>query len=62
MKGNWEAARWNRRVWAVYDKTSRLFFFIGMGRRFCERKAEELNRLYPVDWHGDGLANTLRNG
>lgn len=29
--------------WAVYAKTSRTFHFIGRGKRFCEKKVNELN-------------------
>jgi len=46
MKKNWEVAK-SGRTWGVFDKTSRTFSFIGKGKRFCEKKAEELNRLYP---------------
>lgn len=38
-----EAAKWERRIWAVYDKSSRTFSYIGKGKRFCEKKARELN-------------------
>jgi len=44
---NFEVAKWDRRVWGVYDNISCTFSFIGKGKRFCEKKAEELNRLYP---------------
>ena len=48
MKTKWEAAKWNRRIWGVFDKDSRLFFHVGKGKRFCEKKAKELNdQLYP---------------
>jgi len=30
--------------WAVYDKVSRTFSFIGKGKRFCMRKVESLNQ------------------
>ena len=29
--------------WAVFSKTSRLFFFIGQGKGFCAKKVKELN-------------------
>lgn len=29
--------------WAVFDKTSRTYSFIGNGKRFCKRKVESLN-------------------
>ena len=47
MKQNYEATKWNGRIWAVFDKVSRTFYFIGKGKRFCEKKAKELNELYP---------------
>lgn len=42
MKNDFEAAKYGR-YWAVYDKVSRTFDYIGMGKRFCEKKAKELN-------------------
>ena len=39
-----EAAKYERRIWGVLDKTSGTFTHIGEGKRFCEKKAEELNR------------------
>jgi hypothetical protein len=47
MKMIYEAAKWDRRVWAVFDKVTRTFSYIGKGKSFCEKKAEELNILYP---------------
>ena len=47
MKAKWEAAKWDRRIWAVFDNVSRTFSYIGKGKRFCEKKAKELNELYP---------------
>lgn len=47
MKRIFEAAKWNRNVWAVFDKVTRTFSYIGERKSFCEKKAEELNRLYP---------------
>lgn len=44
MEQIYEAAKWDRRTWGVFDKTSRLFFYVGKGKRFCEKKARELNR------------------
>ena len=29
--------------WAVFDKVSRMFYFVGMGKKFCKRKVESLN-------------------
>jgi hypothetical protein len=29
--------------WAVFDTVSRTFNWIGRGKRFCEKKAKELN-------------------
>lgn len=43
MKQEFELGKWDRRIWAVYAKTSRMFFFIGKGKRFCEKKVKELN-------------------
>ncbi len=42
MKDNWEAAKYNGK-WAVFSKQSRTFDFIGAGKRFCQKKAKELN-------------------
>lgn len=38
----WEAAKYKGK-WAVFDTVSRTFNWIGRGKRFCERKAKELN-------------------
>ena len=42
-KDNWEAAKYNG-VWAVFSKQSRTFSFIGCGKAYCTKKAEELNQ------------------
>ena len=42
-KDNWEAAKYNG-IWAVFSKQSRTFSFIGAGKRFCVKKAKELNQ------------------
>lgn len=42
----YEAAKYNDNghwKWAVFNTVSRCFFFIGKGRRFCEKKSRELN-------------------
>lgn len=31
--------------WAVLDTVSRVWYFIGCGKAFCERKARELNSI-----------------
>ena len=31
--------------WAVLDTVSRVWYFIGAGRKTCEKKAKELNEL-----------------
>ena len=43
----WIAAkdRMNGNRWGVFCPTSRCFNFIGKGKRFCEKKAKELNEL-----------------
>lgn len=38
----WEAAKYKGK-WAVFDTVSRTFNWIGRGKRFCEKKANELN-------------------
>ena len=38
-----EVAKYHRK-WAVFSKRSRTFDFIGKGRKFCEKKVEELNK------------------
>ena len=42
MTQDWEAAKFGNR-WAVFCKVNRAYIFIGKGKRFCERKARELN-------------------
>jgi len=39
---DFEAAKYGNK-WAVFDKVSRTFSFIGCGKRFCQKKAKELN-------------------
>lgn len=31
--------------WSVFSATSRCYFFIGCGKRFCVKKMNELNEL-----------------
>lgn len=42
MKTSFEAAKYENK-WAVFDKISKTFSFIGSGKWFCEKKAKELN-------------------
>lgn len=42
MKDDFEAAKYGR-FWAVFEKVSRTFSYIGMGKKFCKKKAQELN-------------------
>jgi len=42
MKTSFEAAKYGNK-WGVFDKVSKTFSFIGSGKRFCEKKAKELN-------------------
>lgn len=42
MKASFEAAKYENK-WAVFDKVSKTFSFIGSGKRFCQQKAKELN-------------------
>lgn len=39
---DFEAAKYGNK-WAVFDKVSKTFSFIGCGKRFCQKKAKELN-------------------
>lgn len=39
---DFEIAKYNGK-WAVYSRQSRTFNFIGYGKRFCAKKAKELN-------------------
>lgn len=32
-----------RNKWAVFDNVTRTFAYIGMGKKFCEKKVKELN-------------------
>lgn len=42
MSNDFESAKYGR-FWAVYDRVSRTFSNIGMGKKFCQKKAQELN-------------------
>jgi hypothetical protein len=42
MKVSFEAAKYENK-WAVFDKVSKTFSFIGSGKQFCVKKAKELN-------------------
>ena len=42
---DFEAAKYNGK-WAVFAKKSRTFHFIGKGKKFCEKKARELNEKW----------------
>lgn len=42
MRDDFEAAKYGR-FWAVFDRVSRTFNHIGMGKKFCQKKAQELN-------------------
>lgn len=44
MRPVFELAKYKGR-WAVYGTGCRLFFFIGMGKKFCEKKVKELNEV-----------------
>lgn len=44
MNDNWVATKFGGR-WAVFDKATASYTFIGKGRKFCELKAKELNAL-----------------
>lgn len=39
---DFELAKYQNR-WAVYGTKCRCFFFIGEGKKICERKVQELN-------------------
>jgi hypothetical protein len=52
-----EAAKWERKIWAVLDKSSGTFSDIGKGKRFCEKKALELNRELEECFNDPLLAN-----
>lgn len=43
METIWEPAKWHNK-WAVFDRVSRLFFYVGKGKKFCTEKARELNK------------------
>jgi hypothetical protein len=42
MEKSFIAAKYENK-WSVFDKTSRTFSYIGKGKRFCEKKARQLN-------------------
>ena len=42
MKRDFELSKYKDK-WAVFDTSSRLFFFIGKGNKFCKEKVNELN-------------------
>lgn len=33
----------HKHKWSVYDSNSRCYFYVGCGKKFCERKTQELN-------------------
>lgn len=43
METIWEASKWHNK-WAVFDRVSRTFSFVGKGKKFCTEKAMELNK------------------
>ena len=43
MKEGFELAKYDRRIWAVFEKRTRIFYYIGKGKRFCQNKVKELN-------------------
>lgn len=43
MNTIYEPAKYHNK-WAVFDRVSRLFFYVGKGKKFCTEKAEELNK------------------
>lgn len=45
MNTIWEPAKYHNK-WAVFDRVSRLFFYVGKGKKFCTEKARELNKQY----------------
>lgn len=44
MDEPFELAKYENK-YAVYAKSARCFFFIGKGKRFCQKKVKELNKL-----------------
>ncbi len=44
MEKPFELAKYKNK-WSVFAKNARVFFFIGKGKKFCEKKVEELNKL-----------------
>lgn len=42
MKNNFKPAKYGSK-WAVLCLQSRIFSFIGMGKKFCTQKSNELN-------------------
>lgn len=47
MQRVYEVAKYDRRVWSVFNKVTRTFSYIGKGKRYCEEKANELNSINP---------------
>ena len=43
MNTIYEPAKYHNK-WAVFDRVSRLFFYVGKGKKFCTEKARELNK------------------
>jgi hypothetical protein len=52
MNTIWEPAKYHNK-WAVFDRVSRLFFYVGKGKKFCTEKARELNKE-----HADNIMST----
>ena len=48
MEASFELVKYQGK-WAVYDKTSRTYSFIGKGKRFCKRKVISLNDGEVID-------------
>lgn len=48
MGTEYEAAKYKGK-WAVFCRTSCTFEYIGFWRRFCERKAQELNAMMTLE-------------
>lgn len=42
MRPIFELAKYHNK-WAVFDNVTRTFAYIGMGRKFCKMKVNELN-------------------
>lgn len=43
-KANYEVTKYKGK-WSVYDKQARVYYFTGCGKKFCEQKALELNKM-----------------